>query len=197
MGGQKKIEIAVSVDRTRDLQIFSLTLSQLSYPRFLVNVVKNWFCKHLLTLLTYSWNRHFSLPNRFYILLWLSVPVLFLISLLLCFFVSLCCSARQRHTETEMGMSFKEEFVFGLFPILYWVLLSPGFVCVYSFCLKRFFLCFESTCRAEIRGITWHPHQVPRPSSRMYKTQHIECFFLFFLFSSFVRGGYLWITRCR
>ncbi|CAN1306021.1 hypothetical protein LINPERPRIM_LOCUS26696 [Linum perenne] len=25
--------IAVSVDRTRDLQIFSLTLSQLSYPR--------------------------------------------------------------------------------------------------------------------------------------------------------------------
>jgi hypothetical protein len=27
-------KIAVSVDRTRDLQIFSLTLSQLSYPRF-------------------------------------------------------------------------------------------------------------------------------------------------------------------
>ena len=27
-------EDAVSVDRTRDLQIFSLTLSQLSYPRF-------------------------------------------------------------------------------------------------------------------------------------------------------------------
>ncbi|CAN1811921.1 hypothetical protein LINPERHAP1_LOCUS26375 [Linum perenne] len=26
-------KIAVSVDRTRDLQIFSLTLSQLSYPR--------------------------------------------------------------------------------------------------------------------------------------------------------------------
>ena len=25
---------AVSMDRTRDLQIFSLTLSQLSYPRF-------------------------------------------------------------------------------------------------------------------------------------------------------------------
>ena len=28
-----KKENAVSVDRTRDLQIFSLTLSQLSYPR--------------------------------------------------------------------------------------------------------------------------------------------------------------------
>ena len=28
-----KRESAVSVDRTRDLQIFSLTLSQLSYPR--------------------------------------------------------------------------------------------------------------------------------------------------------------------
>jgi hypothetical protein len=28
-----KLQIAVSVDRTRDLQIFSLTLSQLSYPR--------------------------------------------------------------------------------------------------------------------------------------------------------------------
>ena len=27
------MKIAVSVDRTRDLQIFSLTLSQLSYPR--------------------------------------------------------------------------------------------------------------------------------------------------------------------
>ncbi len=27
------IALAVSVDRTRDLQIFSLTLSQLSYPR--------------------------------------------------------------------------------------------------------------------------------------------------------------------
>ncbi|CAN1162755.1 hypothetical protein LINPERHAP2_LOCUS24659, partial [Linum perenne] len=27
------INSAVSVDRTRDLQIFSLTLSQLSYPR--------------------------------------------------------------------------------------------------------------------------------------------------------------------
>ena len=32
-------EDAVSVDRTRDLQIFSLTLSQLSYPRF---VFKGW-----------------------------------------------------------------------------------------------------------------------------------------------------------
>ncbi|CAN0890959.1 hypothetical protein LINGRAHAP2_LOCUS16735 [Linum grandiflorum] len=30
---------AVSVDRTRDLQIFSLTLSQLSYPRFRVQNV--------------------------------------------------------------------------------------------------------------------------------------------------------------
>ncbi|KAF7831201.1 hypothetical protein G2W53_013534 [Senna tora] len=30
MDGNKN---AVSVDRTRDLQIFSLTLSQLSYPR--------------------------------------------------------------------------------------------------------------------------------------------------------------------
>ena len=29
-------EDAVSVDRTRDLQIFSLTLSQLSYPRFVL-----------------------------------------------------------------------------------------------------------------------------------------------------------------
>ncbi len=29
----KTTELAVSVDRTRDLQIFSLTLSQLSYPR--------------------------------------------------------------------------------------------------------------------------------------------------------------------
>jgi hypothetical protein len=29
----KKPKFAVSVDRTRDLQIFSLTLSQLSYPR--------------------------------------------------------------------------------------------------------------------------------------------------------------------
>ncbi|KAF9688195.1 hypothetical protein SADUNF_Sadunf02G0171800 [Salix dunnii] len=28
---------AVSVDRTRDLQIFSLTLSQLSYPRYLLD----------------------------------------------------------------------------------------------------------------------------------------------------------------
>lgn len=28
-----KVQNAVSVDRTRDLQIFSLTLSQLSYPR--------------------------------------------------------------------------------------------------------------------------------------------------------------------
>ena len=28
-----KMENAVSVDRTRDLQIFSLTVSQLSYPR--------------------------------------------------------------------------------------------------------------------------------------------------------------------
>ena len=32
--------IAVSVDRTRDLQIFSLTLSQLSYPRFDMQVKK-------------------------------------------------------------------------------------------------------------------------------------------------------------
>jgi hypothetical protein len=32
----KNIKNAVSVDRTRDLQIFSLTLSQLSYPRNLV-----------------------------------------------------------------------------------------------------------------------------------------------------------------
>ena len=31
-----KQKIAVSVDRTRDLQIFSLTLSQLSYPRLVV-----------------------------------------------------------------------------------------------------------------------------------------------------------------
>ena len=31
---QRKIVYAVSVDRTRDLQIFSLTLSQLSYPRY-------------------------------------------------------------------------------------------------------------------------------------------------------------------
>ncbi|RDX71794.1 hypothetical protein CR513_48806, partial [Mucuna pruriens] len=31
--GPQQVEIAVSVDRTRDLQIFSLTLSQLSYPR--------------------------------------------------------------------------------------------------------------------------------------------------------------------
>jgi hypothetical protein len=29
---------AVSVDRTRDLQIFSLTLSQLSYPRLLAKL---------------------------------------------------------------------------------------------------------------------------------------------------------------
>ena len=32
----KKDSDAVSVDRTRDLQIFSLTLSQLSYPRLVV-----------------------------------------------------------------------------------------------------------------------------------------------------------------
>ncbi|CAN1807251.1 hypothetical protein LINPERHAP1_LOCUS24978 [Linum perenne] len=30
---KQKVLNAVSVDRTRDLQIFSLTLSQLSYPR--------------------------------------------------------------------------------------------------------------------------------------------------------------------
>ena len=30
---RKKLIYAVNVDRTRDLQIFSLTLSQLSYPR--------------------------------------------------------------------------------------------------------------------------------------------------------------------
>jgi hypothetical protein len=30
---------AVSVDRTRDLQIFSLTLSQLSYPRTMIGFV--------------------------------------------------------------------------------------------------------------------------------------------------------------
>ncbi len=31
--GWPRVGLAVSVDRTRDLQIFSLTLSQLSYPR--------------------------------------------------------------------------------------------------------------------------------------------------------------------
>jgi hypothetical protein len=116
--GQKEIKIAVSVDRTRDLQIFSLTLSQLSYPRLLDKVVNLFFQSMFFP---------FPTASTFF----LSVPVLFLFSRLLCFFVSLCCSARKRHTETEMGMSFKEEFVFGLFPILYWVLLSPGFVCVF------------------------------------------------------------------
>ena len=42
---------AVSVDRTRDLQIFSLTLSQLSYPRDLVTVriVRNFSLKNGVT----------------------------------------------------------------------------------------------------------------------------------------------------
>jgi len=35
MSDEKLKQIAVNVDRTRDLQIFSLTLSQLSYPRLL------------------------------------------------------------------------------------------------------------------------------------------------------------------
>jgi hypothetical protein len=38
----KPNNFAVSVDRTRDLQIFSLTLSQLSYPRFvMLNGIQN------------------------------------------------------------------------------------------------------------------------------------------------------------
>jgi hypothetical protein len=35
---EKNNIFAVSVDRTRDLQIFSLTLSQLSYPRIVYNI---------------------------------------------------------------------------------------------------------------------------------------------------------------
>ena len=38
---KNKKQIAVSVDRTRDLQIFSLTLSQLSYPRNLLSLLNN------------------------------------------------------------------------------------------------------------------------------------------------------------
>ena len=45
-----RIILAVNVDRTRDLQIFSLTLSQLSYPR---NVVMSDLILGLLILISY------------------------------------------------------------------------------------------------------------------------------------------------
>ncbi|CAN1143769.1 hypothetical protein LINPERHAP2_LOCUS13768 [Linum perenne] len=40
----KKNMIAMSMDRTHDLQIFSLTLSQLSYPR-------NLFCERKMVMI--------------------------------------------------------------------------------------------------------------------------------------------------
>ncbi len=43
---------AVSVDRTRDLQIFSLTLSQLSYPRRPKNIQQISVCSFIYTLHT-------------------------------------------------------------------------------------------------------------------------------------------------
>ena len=45
-----KIIVAVNVDRTRDLQIFSVTLSQLRYPR---NVVMNYVILELIILQPY------------------------------------------------------------------------------------------------------------------------------------------------
>jgi hypothetical protein len=138
--GQKEIKIAVSVDRTRDLQIFSLTLSQLSYPRLLDKVVNLFFQSMFFPFQ--------PLPHSFYLFPFCSS------SLGCSVFLSLSVALRERGTRKRRWgcLSRKSSFsvCFQFFIGFFYLLV----LCVYSFCLKRFFLSLESTCRAEIRGIT-------------------------------------------
>ncbi len=82
----KKLKHAVSVDRTRDLQIFSLTLSQLSYPRWVIHCDSKLYIKHM----NYIYLKYKSLIVGFFVSFSMCMYVCMYVCISQCVYVCMC-----------------------------------------------------------------------------------------------------------